>query len=204
MKRVIVTGIGVVSPLGNTLSEAWNSAKAGMSGIGLISRFDASSIKWRVAGELRAFDPGKYLSPKEVLRLDPFVHYAVAAAAQASEDAGFVKEGKGGVLEHAGVIIGSSRGGISTLEKSIVKSRLSPPAGVVNESLSRSRVSAYLMPATTISMAASYVAQKIGLKGPCLGISNACASGTNAIGEAYRYIRHGDLKTMFCGGAEAP
>lgn len=228
MNRVVVTGIGAVSPIGNSLYESWVSVKSGISGIMPLTRFDASDMKQRVAGEVKGFEAEKYLSRKEINRLDLFVHYAVAAAVMAAEDAGlvelkyevsskqsnppsppFAEGGKGGItysspityhssLSSAGVIIGSSRGGISTLEKEIHKiysSRLTPHA---------SRTSAYLMPSTTISMASSYIAQKLGIKGYCLGISNACASGTNAIGEAYRLIRSGYRYPVLCGGAEAP
>ena len=229
MNRVVVTGIGAVSPLGNSLHKCWEVAKAGLSGIALITRFDISEIKWKVAGELKGFDAQKYLSLKEINRLDPFVHYAVTAAMMAAEDAGlidqksevrsqksnpplppFTKGGKGGImnselqapnsslLNSAGVIIGSSRGGISTIEKELQKKCLS---GITHRA---SRISPYLMPSTTISMASSYIAQKLGIKGYCLGISNACASGTNAIGEAYRLIRSGYHGPVFCGGAEAP
>lgn len=185
MERVVVTGIGAVSPLGSSFHKSWESAKSGLSGIGEITRFDSSDIRWKVAGEIKGFDAEAFLSRKEIKRLDPFVHYAVAAAAMAVEDAGIDKE-----LDYGGVIIGSSRGGISTLERSIVG----------NES----RISAYLMTATTISMAASYVAQKMGIRGYCLGISNACASGANAIGEAYRLIKSGYKGPVLSGGAEAP
>lgn len=197
MKRVVVTGIGAVSPLGNSFYESWETAKAGLSGIGPITKFDVSEIKWKVAGELKKFDAGKYLSQKEINRLDPFVHYAVAAAMMAVEDAGLLQTPNSKLLTSAGVIIGSSRGGISTIERSVGSLKRS------NSSKS-SRLSAYLMPSTTISMAPSYVAQKLGIKGYCLGISNACASGTNAIGEAYRLIRSGYRSHVLCGGAEAP
>ena len=211
MNRVVVTGIGAVSPLGNSFRESWEASKAGLSGIIPLTRFDISGLSWTVAGELKGFDPREYLSQKEIYRLDPFVHYAVAAATMAAEDAGLIspphppltKGGyRGGVysnlLDSGGVIIGSSRGGISTLEKELQKkysSRFSPV---------RPRTSAHLMSSTTISMASSYVAQKLGIKGYCLGISNACASGTSAIGEAYRLIRSGRGGPLFCGGTEAP
>ncbi|MEW6214128.1 MAG: beta-ketoacyl-ACP synthase II [Nitrospirota bacterium] len=213
MKKVVVTGIGAVSPIGNSFYESWEAAKVGISGIGPITRFDASEMRWNVAGELKGFNAGKYLSQKEINRLDPFVHYAVAAAMMAAEDAGLIppsppllKGGKGG-LDSGGVIIGSSRGGISTIEQSIVKS-LKSELRTQNSELGThshaSRLSAYLMSSTTISMASSYVAQKLGIKGRCLGISNACASGTNAIGEAYSLIRSGYHGPVLCGGAEAP
>jgi 3-oxoacyl-[acyl-carrier-protein] synthase II len=203
MNRVVVTGIGAVSPLGNSFNESWEATKAGLSGIGPITKFDFSDVSWKVAGELKGFDSGKYLSLKEINRLDPFVHYAVAAAMMAAEDAGLVSFNSSLVIRHSsldmgGVIIGSSRGGISTIEKELQKKYLS--------SFTRhaSRTSAYLMSSTTISMASSYVAQKLGIKGYCLGISNACASGTSAIGEAYRLIRLGYQCPVLCGGAEAP
>jgi beta-ketoacyl-acyl-carrier-protein synthase II len=217
MKRVVVTGIGTINPMGNTLRESWAAVKAGLSGIMPITRFDASGLKWKVAGELKGFDAGRYLSRKEVLRLDLFAQYAVAAATMAAEDAGLIsqesavrsrqsrikkncklKTSNSELLKKAGIIIGSSRGGISTLEKEIQKmsSSRSRPRAL--------RTSAYLMPSTTISMASSYVAQKLGIKGHCLGISNACASGTNAIGEAYRLIKSGYKGPVFCGGSEAP
>ena len=212
MKRVVVTGIGAVSPIGNSFYESWQAAKAGLSGIGPITRFDTSEIRWEVAGEIKGFDTGAFLSQKEINRLDPFVHYAVAAAIMAAEDAELISSNSSLITHHSslnsgGVIIGSSRGGISTLERSIVNSNQSIVGKQNNASLltpHASRISAYLMTSTTISMASSYVAQKLGIHGYCLGISNACASGTNAIGEAYRLVRSGYKGPVLCGGAEAP
>jgi 3-oxoacyl-[acyl-carrier-protein] synthase II len=203
MNRVVVTGIGAVSPLGNSFSKSWESAKAGLSGIAPITKFDVSDMRWKVAGELKGFDAERYLSRKEINRLDPFVHYAVAAAMMAAGDAGLIFFNSSLVIRHssldlAGVIIGSSRGGISTIEKELRK--IYSPR-IVHHSL---RTSAYLMPSTTISMASSCVAQKLGLKGYCLGISNACASGTSAVGEAWRLIRSGYKGPVLCGGTEAP
>jgi 3-oxoacyl-[acyl-carrier-protein] synthase II len=203
MNRVVVTGIGAVSPLGNSFRESWEASKAGVSGIIPLTRFDISGLSPTVAGELKGFDPGEYLSQKEICRLDTFVHYAVAAATMAAEDAGLIFLNSSLVTRHpslgsGGVIIGSSRGGIGTLEKEIQK-RYSPRSSPV-----RRRISPYLMSSTTISMASSYVAQKLGIKGCCLGISNACASGTSAIGEAYRLIRAGRCGPLLCGGTEAP
>lgn len=208
MNRVVVTGIGAVSPIGNSFPESWNAAKAGISGIAQITRFEASALPWKVAGELKQFDAEQYLSPKEIRRLDPFVHYAVAAAVMAANDAGLIRLDPGlriqhsekrllpGPLTSAGVIIGSSRGGISTIEK--VFSADHQASNV------KRHVSPYLMPATTISTASSYVGQTLGIKGYCLGISSACASGTSAIGEAHRLIKAGYKNPVLCGGAEAP
>ena len=200
MNRVVVTGIGAVCPLGNSFQNSWSAVKNGLSGIDTVTRFDTKNLRWKVAGEVKAFDPGTYLSIKEISRLDAFIHYAVAAAVMAAKDAGLISE----LLSCAGVIIGSSRGGISTLEKAILKNQRAAFNGATDVTASLGRVSAYLMPATTISMASSYVAHKLGINGYCLGISNACASGTNAIGEAYRLIRSGYRYPVFCGGAEAP
>jgi 3-oxoacyl-[acyl-carrier-protein] synthase II len=208
MHRVVVTGIGAVSPIGNSFPGSWNAAKAGICGIAQITRFEASALPWNVAGELKQFDAEQYLARKELPRLDPFVHYAVAAAVMAAKDAGLIRQDPGlriqhsekdlhpGLLTSAGVIIGSSRGGISTIEKAVAASH--------QASDKKRHVSPYLMPATTISMAASYVGQTLGIKGYCLGISSACASGTSAIGEAYRLIKGGYGNPVFCGGAEAP
>jgi len=234
MKKVVVTGIGAVSPLGNSFQSSWEAAKTGSSGIAPITRVNPSGMKWEVAGEIKGFNADLYLSRKEIGRLDTFVHYAVAASVMAAEDAGLVqksvskrlasfssanppecggelprrqnikvsksqglKDSGHSSLEHAGVIIGSSRGGITTIEKSLNSFNSS-------SSLREARLSPYLMPSTSINMAASYVAQKLGIKGYCLGISNACASGANAIGEAYRLIKSDYGGPILAGGAEAP
>ncbi|MCI0468775.1 MAG: beta-ketoacyl-ACP synthase II [Nitrospirae bacterium] len=200
-RRVVITGIGAVTPLANTFRESWLAVKNGISGIMEITRFDASPLPWKMAGEVKGFSPEQYLSPKETVIHDPFVHYAVASAIMAAEDSGLIKRSADRLIStddcvsSAGVIIGSSRGGISTLE-----------SGFINllKSSRRRRLSAYMMPSTTISMAASYIAQKLGARGVCLGISNACASGLNAIGESFRLIRDGYSDLMISGGTDAP
>ncbi|MEK6581667.1 MAG: beta-ketoacyl-[acyl-carrier-protein] synthase II [Nitrospirota bacterium] len=209
MKKVAVTGIGAVSPLGNSFEASWEAAKKGVSGIAPVTRFDASGIKWKVAGELKGFDASQYLSQKEISHLDPFVQYAVAASMMAVEDAGLARQlsaisyqlsekdfrpKTNDYLTAGGVIIGSSRGGITTIENALA----------LSSQLSAKRLSAFLMPSTSIGMAASYVAQKLGIKGYSLGISNACASGANAIGEACRLIKSGYAGPVLAGGAEAP
>jgi 3-oxoacyl-[acyl-carrier-protein] synthase II len=195
-KRVAVTGIGSVSPLGNYFDRAWDVIKAGRSGISEIKSFDTSGLPWKIAGELKGFDETEHLSSKEAKRLDPFVRYAIAAAVMALEDAGLIADAQ--YLASAGVVLGSSRGGISTIERELV--RLHGSRGTVR----KARCSPYLMPSTTISMAASYVAQRLGIRGHCLGISNACASGTSAVGEAFRAIKSGYSKLILAGGSEAP
>ncbi|MBI5634028.1 MAG: beta-ketoacyl-[acyl-carrier-protein] synthase family protein [Nitrospirae bacterium] len=204
MHRIAITGIGAVTPLGNTFQSSWEAVCRQQSGIGRVTRFNTSDMSWKVCGELKRFDPSPYLSIKEMRRLDPFAQYAVEAARMAAEDAGLVLSDASRItrhelLEKGGVIIGSSRGGIGTIEKA-VSSQLS----AISYQQKTRRLSPYLMPSTTISMAASYTAQKLGLRGHCLGISNACTSGTNAIGEAYRLIRAGFTGPVFAGGTDAP
>jgi 3-oxoacyl-[acyl-carrier-protein] synthase II len=194
MKRVVITGMGAVTPLAAGFRDSWALAKKGASGIACITRFDAPALKWTAAGEVKNFDGSLFLAKKELLRLDPFVQYAVAAAAMAIHDSRLDAPN----IMNAGVIIGSSRGGITTIEKELKKSHSTSLSPVV------CRLSPYLMPSTTISMAASYTAQKLGIKGHCLGVSNACASGTNAVGEAYRLIKHGYADIAIAGGSEAP
>lgn len=193
MRRIVITGLGAVTPLGNDVKTTWENLARKVSGIDYITKFDPAGLTSRIAGEVKNFCPENFLPKKDIRRLDPFIHYAVAAATTAVEDAGLISKGSDSSLDSAGIVIGSSRGGITTLEKSL--------AGNINSS---SRYSPYLMPSTTISMAPSYISIKLGIKGSALGISTACASGTNAIGEAVRMIRHGEIDMALAGGSEAP
>ena len=208
MRRVVITGIGAVTPLGNDIESTWDNLIKERSGIDRITRFDPSGLPVRIAGELKEFVPENYLQPKDILRLDPFVHYAVAAALMACKDAGLInhgsevrgqgRDGKGVLpyaptLKSAGVIIGSSRGGITSMERALEKHLLEGRP-----------FSAYLMSSSTINMASSYISMKLGIKGPAIGISTACASGTNAIGEAFRIIQSGEIDLALAGGADAP
>ncbi len=183
MKRVVVTGMGALSPVGNTMKASWDALTEGVSGIGPVTRYDASAMPWKAAGELRGFDAAGFIPPKDARRLDPFVHYAAAAAVMAVEDSGIDP----GRLGAAPVIIGSSRGGIGSIEEAV-----------------RNRATAYLMAGSTVSMAASYVSARLGARGHVLGISNACSSGANAVGEAFRLIREGHAAVALAGGSEAP
>ncbi len=198
MKRVVVTGIGAVTPLANNFLNSWSSVKRGISGINKITKFDADTIAWQMAGEIRAFDPSPYLSSKDIRTTDLFVQYAVVAAFMAFSDAGILSHSEKSITDDFGVIIGSSRGGIGSIEKEL--KRLYEKDRKNN----LYRVSPYLMPSSTIGIAASTVAQKLNLKGRCFGISCACSSGTVAIGEAYRIIKDGYCKVILAGGAEAP
>lgn len=187
MRRVVITGIGAVTPLGLDFQETWNGLKKGLSGLSGCSRVEVDDIPWKVTGELRGFDALSFLTPKEKNRLDPFIQYSLAAALSAFEDASLCSE------PNIMVIMGSSRGGVTRIEESL------------QAYFQGGRpLSAYLMPATTISMAPSYIAHRLGIKGYCLGISNACASGTMAIGEAFRLIRTGYADIALTGGTEAP
>lgn len=209
MKRVVITGIGVVTPLGNNIRTTWENLTNGLSGIAPITKFDPRSAAFpsKIAGELKSFSTEDYIPPKDVLRLDPFIYYAAAAAIMAVEDAGLISRGVGGQgevnhlslitrhssLDSAGVIIGSSRGGIMSMEKAVEK-----------HILDSKPFSAFLMSSSTINMASSYVSMRLGIKGPVLGMSTACASGTNAIGEAFKLIRYGEIDMALAGGSEAP
>jgi 3-oxoacyl-[acyl-carrier-protein] synthase II len=191
MKRVVITGIGALTPLGATFEKSWMSVKQGLSGIGKITRFSDEGLKWKAAGEV----PDRKtacLSAKELNFVDPFAVYAIAATREAIESALLLPDH----ISQAGIIIGSSRGGITTIEKEFLK--------MSSKTNMYKRFSPHLMPASTISSAASYVAMKFGIQGHCLGISNACASGTNAIGEAFRMIKTGQAHIMLAGGSEAP
>jgi 3-oxoacyl-[acyl-carrier-protein] synthase II len=191
MKKIVITGIGVITPLGNNLDSTWKGLTEKLSGIDYITRFDASQLPCRIAGELKKFSPQDYIHKKDILRLDPFIHYAMAACLMAIEDSG-LKLSKSESLR-TGVIIGSSRGGITSMEKALEWYLLK-----------NKPFSAYLMSATTISMASSYISMKLGIRGPAIGISTACASGANAIGETARLIRCGEIDLALTGGTEAP
>ncbi len=195
MRRVVITGIGAVTPLGNSMESTWEGLTGGVPGISRITRFDTAGLRVGIAGELKGFVPENYLSRKDVSRLDPFIHYAAAAALMACEDAGLASgaDVAAGLFKRAGVIIGSGRGGITSMEEAL------------RRHLVQGRpFSAYLMSSSTINMAASLVSIKLGIKGPAIGISTACASGANAIGEAFRMVRAGAVDMALAGGAEAP
>ena len=198
MRRVVITGIGAVTPLANNIRSTWDSLINKKSGITAISRFDPVGLSSQIAGELKQFIPGDFLPQKDILRLDPFVHYAAAAALMASEDAGLISLDSSHVtrqalLEKAGVIVGSSRGGISSMERALEK-----------HIADRRPFSAYLMSSSTINMASSYISMRLGIKGPSLGISTACASGANAIGEGFNMIMSGRSDLVLAGGTDAP
>ncbi len=190
MKRVVITGMGAVTPLGNDLPTYWDGLISGKNGIDFLTRFDPGDYKAKLAAEVKGFDPLLYMDKAEIKKSDLFTQYAVAAASQAVEESGIL----GTVAdERLAVYFGSGIGGIGTIETEIEKLRERGPR----------RVSPYCVPMMIINMAAGTVAIHFNAKGPCVPTVTACATGSNAIGEAYRLIRHGYADAAIAGGAEA-
>lgn len=190
LHRVVVTGIGVVSPVGNTLEEIWNNLVNGVCGIAPITLFDTTDYKAKVAGEVKNFEPRDYMTKQEILRSDRFTQLAVAAAAQAVEESGVI-----GTVDPAriGVYFGSGIGGINTMTKEHAKLLNKGPA----------RVSPYCVPMMIANMAAGEIAIRYNCQGAAMPAVTACASGSNAIGEALRQIRHGYADAVITGGSDA-
>ena len=189
--RVVITGLGLVTPLGNEVRAVWDALRQGRSGIGHITRFDASAFPSRIAGEVKRFDPLQFLGAKEAHRTDPFIHYALAAALMAIEDARFSITLRSAL--RTGVLVGSGRGGVTTNEKNMIAFLTK----------GHRAVSPHYTPMTLVNMASGAIAMKVGAKGPCLDVSTACATGTHAVGEALKIIQRGDADVMIAGGAEA-
>lgn len=190
-RRVVVTGLGALTPIGNSVAESWASAIAGKSGIGPITRFDASIFASRIAGELKHFDPARYVEKKEIRRYDNFAIYTLAASQMALEDAALTIGPD--IAERVGVIIGSGMGGVQTIEDEI---------RVLNTAGPR-RLSPFAVPAIIANLGSGHVSMRFGAKGPISCTVTACASGTSAIGDSYRMIAYGDADAMITGGVEA-
>ncbi|MFH1569735.1 MAG: beta-ketoacyl-ACP synthase II [Gemmatimonadota bacterium] len=190
-RRVVVTGLGVLTPVGNDIATFWDALTNGRSGIGPITRFDTTQFKVKIAGEVKGFDPAFVLDRKEARRNDPFVHYAVHAALQAAANAGLDIPAL--EPERVGVIFGSGIGGISTLEEQCA----------VLEEKGPDRLSPFLIPMMICDMSAGMVSIKLGAKGPNYTTVSACASAGHAIGEAARKIQYGEADVMVTGGTEA-
>lgn len=189
-RRVVVTGLGLVSPIGNDLESAWSNITAGRSGIGLVTNFDASAFSTRIAGEVRDFDPTAWIPPKDVKKMDHFIHYGVAASLMAIKDAGLeINEGN---AERVGALIGSGIGGISGIEKTTI---------ACNEGGPR-KVSPFYVPSTIINMVSGHLSIMTGIKGPNFSAVSACATSNHSIGMAMRLIQYGDADIMVTGGAE--
>ena len=190
-RRVVVTGLGIVSPVGIGVDEAWASILAGRSGIGAITRFDASAFPVRIAGEVKGFDVSKWLSAKESRRYDTFIHYGLVAAMESIRDAGL--EGWTGDKERAGVCIGSGIGGLPMIEET----HTAYGAGGLR------KVSPFFVPGTIINMISGLLSIHYGYKGPNLATVTACSTANHSIGEAARLIEYGDADVMVAGGAES-
>jgi 3-oxoacyl-[acyl-carrier-protein] synthase II len=191
-RRVVVTGLGCVTPVGNDVPATWEALLAGQSGGGPITRFDASACKVRFACEVKGFDPSAYMDRKEIKRSDLFTQYAVAASVQAMRDAGF-GDGTGYDQEQTGVIIGSGIGGIRTFEEQLNIQRDSGPG----------RISPFFVPMYIADIAAGVVSMRFQARGPNFATLSACSTSAHAIGEAFRTIVYGDADVMIAGGSEA-
>lgn len=189
-RRVVVTGMGLVSPLGNDVQSSWSAALAGQSGVVPITAFDASLYSTRFGGTIKQLDPSSWISAKELKKMDPFIHYGLVAALQAWQDAGLsVTEAN---APRIGVSMGSGIGGIGTIEQQHDVLLNSGPR----------RISPFFVPSSIINMISGHLSIMLGLQGPNMAVVTACATGTHAIGDAMRMIQYGDADVMLAGGAE--
>jgi 3-oxoacyl-[acyl-carrier-protein] synthase II len=191
-RRIVITGLGLISPVGNSVEEAWQNILAGVSGIGPITRFDTSTFPTQFAGEVKNFDITQYISAKDARRMDRFIHYGLAAGIQAVRDAGLDQAGVADP-ERVGVAIGSGIGGLPLIEET----KEEYIAGGVR------KVSPFFVPGSIINMISGNLSIEFGFKGPNLSIVTACTTGTHSIGEAARLIEYGDADVMVAGGAES-
>jgi 3-oxoacyl-[acyl-carrier-protein] synthase II len=190
-KRVVVTGMGAIAPVGNTVEECWANISAGRSGLGPITRFDASGLETRIAGEVKGFTPEAYIPAKEVRRMDRFIQFAVATSGQAIASAGYTVTPEN--APDCGVLIGSGIGGILTIDEQLH----------VLDNKGPRRVNPFTIPMMLTDLAAGRIAMQFGMTGPNFAVMSACASSANAIGEGAEIIKRGDATAMICGGAEA-
>ena len=189
-RRVVITGLGIVSPVGNSITEAWGNILAGRSGIGPITHFDVSAFSVRFGGSVRDFDPAQYIPAKDVKKMDPFIHYGIGAAVQAIEDSGLVVTEQN--AERIGVAIGSGIGGLPGIEKNYQAFKDGGPR----------KISPFFVPSSIIYMISGNLSILFGMKGPNIAIVTACTTGTHNIGAAARMIQYGDADVMIAGGAE--
>ncbi len=189
-RRIVVTGMGIVSPVGNDLATAWTNVTAGKSGIGPLTNFDASAFATRFGGEVRDLDPTLYVPAKDVKKMDPFILYGIAAGRQAWDDSGLYIEQIDPT--QVGVAVGAGIGGIGTIEKTYAAYAKSGPR----------RISPFFVPSTIINMISGHLSILLGLKGPNIATVTACTTATHNIGLAARLIAHGDCDVMIAGGAE--
>src|SRR5262252_2854493 len=192
-RRVAITGVGMVSPLGIGNAENWDALTAGKSGVGPITRFDASAFASRVAGEVKGFEPGQYIEKKEIKKMDTFIHYAMGAAHFAIEDSGLPITDAN--RERIAVVVGSGIGGLPVIEETsrrFVESAGSPKV-----------ISPFFITALIVNEAGGNISIKYGLKGPNLATVTACTTGAHAIGEAYRMVQYGEADAAIAGGTES-
>ncbi|WP_031363445.1 beta-ketoacyl-ACP synthase II [Caballeronia sordidicola] len=190
-RRVVVTGLGLISPVGNTVADGWANLVAGKSGIAEITKFDTTNFSTRFAGEVKGFKVEDYMPAKEARHMDTFIHYGIAAGVQAMQDSGLEITDENS--ERVGVVVGSGIGGLPMIE------------ATQTELLNRGprRVSPFFVPASIINMISGHLSIRFGLKGPNLAIVTACTTGLHCIGEGSRLIEYGDADVMICGGSEA-
>jgi 3-oxoacyl-[acyl-carrier-protein] synthase II len=190
-RRVVVTGIGMISPLGIGNEPTWQGLIEGRSGIDTITKFDATAFACKIAGEVRGFDPANWIEKKEIKKSDTFIHYAVATAQMAADDAGIDFSTEDG--DRVGVIIGSGIGGLPLIEETHAKLMERGP----------SRISPFFIPGLIVNLASGHISIRFGCKGPSSAPATACATGAHAIGDAYKIIERDDADVMFAGGSEA-
>ncbi|MGN7725689.1 beta-ketoacyl-ACP synthase II [Luteimonas sp. 22616] len=188
-RRVVITGLGILSPVGNDLASSWDGITSGRSGIGPITHFDASAFATRISGEVKGFDPTAWIAPKDIKKMDPFVHYGVAASLMAIQDAGLDIAAD---PENIGVAIGAGIGGLKGIEETTIKYHEGGPR----------KVSPFYVPSTIINMIAGQVSIMTGAKGPNIAAVTACTTATHNIGLAMRMIQYGEAEAMIAGGAE--
>ncbi len=189
-RRVVVTGIGIVSPVGNTLQNAWNNIKEGVSGIDLLTHFDASEFACKIAGEVKGFEIEKYLKKKDARKMDPFIHYGMAAGIDAINDSGLTIDESN--AQRIGVYVGAGIGGIYGIQNTADALAAKGPR----------RISPFFIPSTIINMAAGQLSIMYGIKGPSFSAVSACSTATHNIGLGMRSIAYGEADVMICGGCE--
>ncbi|MBS0431820.1 MAG: beta-ketoacyl-ACP synthase II [Proteobacteria bacterium] len=189
-RRVVVTGLGLLSPVGNDVATAWGNLLAGRSGIGPVTHFDAGTFPTRIAGEVRDFDPAQYIAAKDVKKMDPFIHYGIAASVQALADAGMHPHEHD--EERIGCAVGAGIGGISTIERT----------SITYHEQGQRKISPFFVPSSIVNMASGNLSIMLGLKGPNIACVTACTTATHNIGLAMRMIQYGDADVMVAGGAE--
>ena len=190
-RRVVITGLGIVSPVGNSIPAAWDNLINGRGGIGPITRFDAALLPTRIAGEVKGFNAADWMSAKEVRRMDSFIHYGIAATKMAMDDAGLVVTEEN--AERIGVNVGSGIGGLPMIEENIREMIAKGPR----------RISPFFVPGSIVNMVAGMISILYGFKGPNVSMVSACTTSAHCVGDAARFIEYGDADVMIAGGSEA-